>query len=278
MAKTLREQFTDFLKLYRYAPKTQKAYIDAVYGLARYHIKSPDELTNDEIQDYLLYLIEGKKLAWSSCNVVFSALNSFYTNILKWDETRFTIPRRPREKKIPMILSIEEVNRLIDTPSNLKHKAILKTVYSAGLRVSEVINLKPVHIESDPSRMMIRIDQGKGRKDRYTVLAEELLPVLREYWKQCRPKEWLFPGRDQAEPITQGTVQKIYYTAKKKAGITKGRGIHTLRHCFASHLLWSGEDIYVIKRFLGHSSIKTTIRYLHVTEERLREVKSPFDL
>ena len=278
MSSQLREQFIHYLTLQRYSPKTHKAYIDAVYGLARYHMKSPDTLTNDEIQEYLRYLIEGKKLAWSSCNVIFSGLNSFYKNIVKWEETQFFIPRRPRSKKIPMVLSIEEVARLINVPSNLKHRVLLKTVYSAGLRVSEVVLLKPHHIESDPSRMMIRVEQGKGRKDRYTILSKKLLPMLRDYWQKCKPKEWLFPGRTQKEPMSPGTAQRIYHTAKQRAGITKGRGIHTLRHCFASHLLWGGEDMYTIKRLLGHSSIKTTVRYLHVTQDQINAVISPLDM
>lgn len=277
MSSLLREKFINYLTLQRYSPKTQEAYIDAVIGLARYHKKSPDMLSNDEIQDYLRYLIEGKKLAWSSCNVVFSGLNCFYKNVVKWDETQFFIPRRPRIKRIPMILSIEEVKRLINASSNIKHRALLKTVYSAGLRVGEVVLLKHHHIESDPSRMMIRIEQGKGRKDRYTVLSKNLLPTLREYYQKCKPKQWLFPGKTNEEPMSHGTAQKIYHDAKQKAGITKGRGIHTLRHCFASHLLWAGEDIYTIKKLLGHSSIKTTIQYLHVTQEQINAVISPLD-
>ena len=278
MSSQLREEFTNHLILQRYSPKTREAYINAVSGLSLYHMKSPDMLSNDEIQEYLRYLIEVKELAWSSCNVVFSGLNYFYKNIVKWDETRFTIPRRPRIKKIPMILSIEETDLLINVPSNLKHRALLKTVYSAGLRVSEVVRLKPHHIESDPSRMMIRIEQGKGQKDRYTVLSRELLLTLKEYYQECRPWKWLFQGRNHGDPMAVGTAQKIYHDAKKKAGIKKGRGIHTLRHCFASHLLWKGESIYTIKKMLGHSSIKTTVRYLHVTQEQIHAVISPLDM
>lgn len=278
MSSQLRKEFTNYLTLQRYSLKTQEAYINAVIGLSRYHMKSPDKLSNNEIQEYLRYLIKEKKLAWSTCNVVFSGLKCFYKNIVRRDETHFFIPRRPRINKIPIILSIEEVNRLINAVSNIKHKALLKTVYSAGLRVGEVVRLKPHHIESDPSRMMIRVEQGKGRKDRYTVLSKELLLTLREYWQECRPWKWLFQGRNHGEPMSPMTVQRIYHDAKQKAGIKKGRGIHTLRHCFASHLLWAGEDIYTIQRLLGHSSIKTTVRYLHVTQEQIHAVVSPLDM
>lgn len=176
-----------------------------------------------------------------------------------------------------MILSIEEVDRLINAASNLKHRALLKTVYSAGLRGGEVVRLKPHHIESDPTRMMIRVEQGKGRKDRYTVLSKELLLTLRKYYQECRPWKWLFQGSNHGNPMALSTAQKIYHEAKKKAGIKKNSGINTLRHCFASHLLWAGEDIYTIKKMLGHSSIKTTIRYLHVTQEQIHAVTSPLD-
>ena len=176
-----------------------------------------------------------------------------------------------------MILSIEEVQCLLSSVTNLKHHALLLAVYSAGLRVGEVVRLKSHHIESDPTRMLIRVEDGKGRKDRYTVLSQKLLEVLGKYWKEYRPKEWLFFGNDLHKPMPESTAQRIYYNAKKKAGITKGRGIHTLRHCFASHLLWNGEDIYTIKRLLGHTSIKTTYQYLPVTQNQLAAVTSPLD-
>ena len=177
-----------------------------------------------------------------------------------------------------MVLSVEEVQCLLNSVSNLKHRALLMVAYSAGLRVSELVSLKVHHIESDSSRMMIRIENGKGQKDRYTILSTKVLKVLKEYWKEYRPKEWLFFGSNINKPMPIGTAQKIYYNAKKKACITKGRGIHTLRHCFASHMLWNGEDIYTIKRLLGHSSIKTTYKYLHVTRQQIAAVISPLDM
>ncbi len=149
------------------------------------------------------------------------------------------------------------------------------TVYGAGLRVSEVVKLKPFHIES--SRKMIRVEDGKGKKDRYTILPDKLLEELRLYWKICRPKEWLFPGTNKAWPLSAGAAQRVFYDAAKKAGFSKCGGIHTLRHCFATHLLEGNYDIYSIKKFLGHSSLTTTMRYLHITKERIALVKSPLD-
>jgi len=273
----LRKKFTDYMTVRRHAPKTQEAYVHAVYGLSKYYMKSPDQLNNEEIQDYLQYLIEEKKLAWSTCNVIFSGLSCFYGNVLKWDEVQFSIPPRTRSKKIPMILSIEEVTHLLNSLTNLKHRALLWCIYGSGLRVSEAVRLQKDHIESDPSRMVIRVDQGKGRKDRYTLLPEKLLNLLRDYWRKYTPHEYIFFGKDRDKPMPVSTAQQIYYNAKKKAGITKGRGIHTLRHCFASHLLWNGTSIYEIKRLLGHSSIKTTYKYLHITTEQIAKVKSPLD-
>jgi len=258
-----------------FSPKTKEAYVGAVAGLAFYYSQSPDKLTNDQIQAYLLHLITDRKLAWSSCNVVFSGLRCFYTQVLKWDETRFYIPPRPRQKKLPKLLSLEEVNHLLKAASNIKHQALLMTVYGAGLRVSEVVHLKPRHIESD--RMMIRVDQGKGKKDRYTILPQSLLYELRRYWKVCRPHSWLFFGKDKNKSMPVATAQRIYYHAKNKAGITKGNGIHTLRHCFATHLLDQGVDIYTIKQLLGHTALVTTSKYLHTTSEKIAAVKSPLD-
>jgi integrase len=203
------------MTLQRFSPHTQRNYIAAVKGLADFYKKSPDLLTNDQIQNYFRYLIEDRKLAWGSCNNHFSGISCFCRNILKWEETKFKIPPRPRTRQLPIIISEEEAKRLFDAVDNLKHKVILKTVYSAGLRLSEVIRLKPEHIESDPSRMMIRIEQGKGKKDRYTILARSLLPELREYWRKYKPGEWLFPGQNRKNHISPSAVYSIFQKAKK---------------------------------------------------------------
>lgn len=275
MSSPLRKQFTNYMTLRGFSSKTKEAYIGAVAGLAKYYHQSPDKLNNDQIQDYLLHLIKERELAWSSCNVVFSGLRCFYIHVLKWDETRFHIPSRPRNKQLPMLLSVNDVWRLIDCAKNPKHHVLLMTVYGAGLRVSEVVKLQPRHIES--SRMMIRVDQGKGRKDRYTILSQSLLNELRAYWEICRPHSWLFFGKDKNKPMSVSSAQRIYYNAKKAAGITKGKGIHTLRHCFATHLLDQGTDIYVIKQMMGHSAIETTSRYMHTTVQKIAAVVSPVD-
>lgn len=275
MATELRTRFVRYLTLRNFSPKTKEAYIHAVIGLAGHYRKSPDQLDNDQIQEYLNHLITERRLAWSTVNVAFSAYRCFYRNVLEWDAARFSIPPRKKPRQFPMLLSEEEVKALLQAPANLKHQALLTTVYGAGLRVSEVVCLQPHHIES--SRMMIRVEQGKGQKDRYTILPQSLLELLRRYWKECRPDKWLFFGRDRQSPMPIDTAQRIYYQAKDKAGITKGRGIHTLRHCFATHMLDHGTDIHTIKHMLGHGCLKTTTNYIHVTQEGLRAVKSPLD-
>ena len=275
MSTLLRKRFEDYMTLRGFSPKTKQAYISAVAGLAGYYRQAPDELNNDQIQAYLLYLIKERGLVWSSCNVVFSGLRCFYGHVLKWEQPRFSIPSRPRQKKLPILLSIEDVMGLINVAKSPKHRVLLMTVYGGGLRVSEVVRLKACHIES--ARMLIRVDKGKGQKDRYTLLPQRLLGELRAYYALYRPGEWLFFGRTKNKPMPIGTAQKAYYWAKKRSGITQGKGIHTLRHCFATHLMDQGVDIHVIKQMMGHSAIKTTSRYLHTSNQRLAKLISPLD-
>lgn len=257
------------------SPEDQKILPPSSGGLSAFHQKPAEILDNDQIQDYLLHCIQEKQLAWASCNVLFCGLKKYYRGFLCRDESQFSIPPRPRARKLPILLSQEEVFRLLQVPTDLKHRALLTTVYGSGLRVSEAVNLRPEHIES--KRMMIRVEQGKGRKDRYTILSQTCLDLLRRYWRLYQPKKWLFFGRDKNRPMSDRCAQKIYYRAKEKAGITGGRGIHTLRHCFASHALDQGVQLFVIKRWLGHSSLKTTCVYLHTSEEQLAKMVSPLD-
>lgn len=276
MATELRQQFDNYLTLQRCSKKTKQAYIHAVSGLAAHYKTPPDQLTNDQIQNYLLYLIKERKLAWSSCNVAFSGLCCFYARFLKREAHDFSIPPRPRQRKLPEILSRQEVYRLIDASKDIRQRALLSMAYGSGLRVSEVVSLKTHHIESD--RHLVRVEQGKGRKDRYTLLSVKALEWLRIYWKSFRPVIYLFFGRDKNRPMDVSSAQKFYYHAKTAAGIQKGKGIHTLRHCFATHLLEAGTDIYTIKEFMGHRTIETTMVYLHILPNRISEIKSPLDL
>jgi len=271
----LRERMVKQIRLRHLSPRTEETYVWAVAGLAKHYNIAPDKLTAERVQDYLLYLYQDRKLAWSTCNVVYSALRFFYETVLNRPEIGFQIPSRKKETRIGAPLTKEEVKRIILSVTNLKHRTLLMTVYGAGLRVGEAVRLMPHHIEC--SRMLIRVEQGKGRKDRYTILPDSVKEILRPYSTKYKPGKWLFFGRDRNRPLPVRTAQKIYYHAKERTGITKGKGIHDLRHAFATHLLESGHDIFMIKRLLGHRAISTTVRYLYVSPARIGEVISPAD-
>jgi integrase len=216
MNNVLSTKFLTYMTLQRFAVSTKYNYMAGIEGLAKFYQQSPDTLTNDQIQEYLRYLLEDRNLSWGTCNNHFSGIVSFYRNVCKWDETRFQLPPRPRIKKLPVVFSLEEVARLLASAANLKHQVLLKTIYSAGLRVSETVRLKPHHIESDPSRMMIRVEQGKGRKDRYTILSPKLIGDLRTYWRSYCPGTWLFPAYTPGMPMCTNAARGAFHKAKKK--------------------------------------------------------------
>jgi integrase/recombinase XerD len=272
----LRAQMIRDMPLQRLAPQTQKASVTAVAGLAKFYQCSPDRLRPEQIRTYLHHLLTERRLAWSSCNQAAAGLKFLYTKTLGWDVLHLDLPPRTGRSQLPQVLSIEELQRLFTRTKNPRHRVLLMTTYAAGLRVSEVVRLQLTDIESD--RMLIRVEQGKGRKDRYTLLSTRLLTELRAYWKLYRPAPWLFTGLDPQRPMPSGTAQKIYYHAKRTAGITHGHGIHTLRHCFATHLLEAGVDVRTIQMLLGHQSLDTTTRYLRITRQYLATIHSPFDL
>lgn len=275
---SLRATMIKQMQLHRKAPGTQQQYVKAISQLAAYYKRSPDQLSPHEIRHYLHYLLTERQLAWSSCNVVAAAIRFFYVDTLGWSPMALNLPPRPAPKQLPRVLSVEQLEHLFATTDHPKHRALLMTTYAAGLRVSEVVRLQITDIESDASRMLIRIHQGKGNKDRYSLLSERLLVELRAYWKIDCPKPWLFPGSKANQPMPSGTAQKIYNQARGRAGIEQGAGIHTLRHSFATHLFDAGVDPHTIQLLLGHRSIKTTLKYVHVSRRHLLHVKSPLDL
>jgi site-specific recombinase XerD len=205
-----------------------------------------------------------------------SGIRFFYTHTLGRKSVSLSIPPRKKVRKLPEILSSDELEGLFAAHSNQKHRTLLMTTYSAGLRLSEVVHLRVTDIDS--KRMMIRVQQGKGRRDRYTVLSKRLLTELRAYWRMYRPPVWLFYGAKKTRPLTDRSAQAVYYNAKKKAGITKGKGIHMLRHCFATHLLEAGVNLRTIQMLMGHTSIMTTMIYLQVTRKQISSTQSPLDL
>jgi site-specific recombinase XerD len=272
----LRKQMDGDLVVRGMSVRTRESYLGAVAGLAKYYGRRPDQIDEAQVQNYLLHLIQERKLAWSSCNIVAQGLKFFYRVTLKRTEAQFVIPRARQPQKLPQILSREEIAALIDGTANLKHRAILMTAYGAGLRLNEICHLKVAHIDSD--RMTIRVEQGKGAKDRYTLLSPRLLTELRGYWMAYRPKEWLFTRRDPARPISDATVHRIYHAAKARARIAKDGGIHSLRHAFATHLLEAGVDIHTIQRLMGHGHISSTLRYFHLARKHLAGTPSPLEL
>lgn len=272
----LRKQMDADLVVRGMAYKTREAYLGAVAGLAKHYGRRPDRISEREVQRYLLHLIEERKLAWSSCNIVAQGLKFFYRVTLKRTEAQFDIPTARQPQKLPQILAREEVAALLENTPNLKHRAVLMTTYGAGLRLNEVCHLKLTDIDS--ARMTIRVEQGKGAKDRYTLLSPRLLSELRRYWIAYRPKEWLFTDKTGSHPISDATVQKIFYAAKRRAAIIKECGIHGLRHAFATHLLEAGVDVHTIQRLMGHGHISSTLRYFHLARKHLAGTTSPLEL
>jgi site-specific recombinase XerD len=252
----LREQMKGDLELRGLSPETQKIYLYYVTNFSRYFNRSPYHLGKREIREYLLYLLREKKASASTVNLCYSALKFLYARTLKREEIMEKIPRLRSTKKLPVVLERQEVESLFSVMKNLKHRAILMLIYSSGLRLREASHLKVSDIDS--KRMVLRIRQGKGRKDRYTLLSTLALEVLRKYWRHCRPKEWLFPGQLSDKPLSVRSIQRVFKKARTLAGIRKPATVHTLRHSFATHLLEQGTDLHRIQLLLGHRSLKTS--------------------
>jgi integrase/recombinase XerD len=271
----LREQMKDDLELKGLSPHTQENYLRQVNHFTRHFGRSPRQLGEKEIKEYLLYLIREKKLSTATVNQCYHALKFLYKTTLNREWVIARVPRLKSIKQLPVVLDKEEVESLFSVTKNIKHRAILMLIYSSGLRLMEAAHLKVIDVDS--KRMLLRIKQGKGRKDRYTILSKVALKVLREYWNQYRPKEWLFAGRFPDKPLTGRSIQKVLIKAKKLAGIKKPATVHTLRHSFATHLLEAGTNLYHIQLLLGHRSINTTTIYLHVSRKELVRIVSPLD-
>ncbi len=255
----------DALVLRGLALRTQQAYIDAVARLARHYRRSPDTLSAGEVQQYLLHLLRERRLSRSSVNQYGCAYRFFYGTVLERDGQAFQIPLAPAPQRLPEILSREELARLFASASHLKPRTFLMLAYGTGLRLSELCRLRVSDIDSHTDRMCLRVQQGKGAKDRYVPLAEDVLQRLRDWWRIERPAMWLFSAaRDASRPLGAQSAQRWYYAACARAGITKSGGIHTLRHCYATHLLEAGVDLHSLQQWLGHNHVSTTTRYLHL--------------
>ncbi len=272
---TLREQMLAELQLRGLTPKTQKIYLREVSNYAKHFNKSPEQLGEKELKEYLLYLLNKRKLSRGTYRFYYQGLKFLYKHTLKREEVVEKI-RCPRgKKKLPVVLDLAEVKTLLSVMEKLKHRAILTITYSAGLRISETAHLKVSDIDS--KRMMVRVQQGKGGKDRYTILSKTVLECLRQYWRQYRPKDWLFEGQKEGTHVCLSSIRQIFVEAKERAGITKPASPHTLRHSFATHLIEAGTSLHHVQLLLGHRSPTTTTVYLHVSKMNLAQVTSPLD-
>jgi site-specific recombinase XerD len=272
---TLREKFIQQMLLKGYSQRTIRTYVSLLSGISRHYQCSPEWITIDQIRDYLQENITVVKRSKSWVNQLISAMKFLYCEVLQREWSYLDIPRPRRDKKLPVILSREEVEKILSAHKNLKHKAILMTTYSAGLRLSEVCHLMPKDIDS--TRMLIRVNHSKGNKDRYSLLSPVTLDLLRIYYKKYRPTTWLFEGMLKGTPVSVSTVTRVFKNALNKADVNRQVGIHCLRHSFATHLLEQGVALPVIQQILGHKSLKTTSGYLHVQQYSIQGVKSPVD-
>jgi integrase/recombinase XerD len=273
----IRQRMTEDMQVRNLALNTQMSYVQQVSLFARHFNKSPDQLGPEDIRAYQVYLTNEKKLAPGSILIAVAALRFLYKVSLKKDWTfEDVIPAPKKPQKLPVVLSPEEVLQFLECVGSTKHRAILTTCYAAGLRISEAVRLKPTDVDSQ--RMVIRVDQGKGRKDRYVMLSPKLLDTLRSYWRAIQPKGWLFDGDVPGQPISTSAVELACQKARRLSGIGKPITPHSMRHAFAVHLLESGTDVRTIQLLLGHRSLATTARYLRIATSKVCSTSSPLDL
>ena len=272
--RPLRRRMIEDMTIRNLSPATQRSYLNAVSKFSRHFGRSPDRLGLDEVHAFQVHLV-ATGISWPSLNQIVCALRFFYGVTLG----QATIPERiayAREpQKLPVVLSTDEVVRFLEAIPSLKSRTALTTVYAAGLRVSEVVMLKIADIDS--GRMVIRVEHGKGGKDRYVMLSPQLLRILRGYWRLARPKRWLFPGRDEERPLEPTTLHAACRSARTAAGLAKEVTAHTLRHSFATHLLENGTDIRIIQVLLGHANLQSTARYARVATKTISKTPSPLD-
>jgi len=273
----LRDQMLSDLSLKNYSRNTVQAYLRCCRNLAKHYLRSPEELEEKEIRAFLLYLIQERQVSASDLRMHVAGIKFLYRITLRTPEKVDKIPWPKSPKKLPEVLTKEEILEVLEHVRSLKHRAIITAAYAAGMRISEVCAL---HLQGDidSKQMLIHIRSGKGNKDRWAMLSHRLLNLLREYWKHTRPTgPFLFPGQDPDHPISPSSVREVFKKAVREARISRPVTFHTLRHSFATHLLETGTDLRVIQALLGHGSIGTTTRYTHVCTHLIRLTRSPLD-
>jgi site-specific recombinase XerD len=262
------------MSLRGFAPRTQDVYVRWMRRLVRFSGASADQLSEAQVRDFLVDLTQKRGVSSSSLNQAISAIRFFFTTVLR-REWRLEVSYQRAPQRLPVTLSPAEVKRLLAAVPGLRERAAMEVAYGAGLRLSEVLHLKLSDIDSQ--RMILRVEQGKGKKDRNVMLSPALLETLRAYWRQSRPRVWLFPGQGGKRPLHPTLLQRAFHQAKEKAGIGKPASFHTLRHSFATQLLESGVNVRTIQALLGHGSLGSTQRYTHVAGDYLRQTRSPLD-
>ena len=258
-----------------FAPKTRSAYLSWVRRLIQFCRVVPDQLTNEHVRAYLLHLTQERKLAFSTFNQALNAARFFFLEVLKRPFVVEGLRYQRPPRRLPVVMNDEEVSRLLAAAMSLRDRALLETGYATGMRVGEVTRLLITDLDS--GRMAIRVDQGKGRKDRYVMLSPSLLETLRAYWRESKPKVFLFPGLGGKKPLCVSAAQKAFDRARLQAGIKKPVSFHTLRHSFATHLIENGTSVRTVQALLGHRSLQTTQRYLHLAQNYLHQTTSPLD-
>jgi integrase/recombinase XerD len=271
----LRKRFIEDLQLRNFAPKTIRIYLSAVIRFAAHFKRSPEVLGPEHVRAYQLHLIHERLVSWNTFNQAVCALRFLYRTTLGRPDVVTMVPYGKRPRVLPVVLSPEEVAALIAALAHPVHRLCAQAAYACGLRIGEVVRLRIEDIDS--ARMMLNVRQAKGRKDRCVPLSLRLLEALRAHWRQHRPTTWLFPGSGPAGHLHPATLQLAVARAVRRAGPTKRARMHTLRHCFATHLLEAGTDLLTIQHLLGHSSLKTTLRYTHARQQHLAATQSPLD-
>jgi len=257
----LRQKMMDAMQVRGFSVRTHQSYLSAVRDLASYYHRSPDQLNVDELQAYFLYLVKERGLSGASCRLYLNGIRFLYLQVLGWDAFKVELHVPKAAQRIPELLTRAEVGQILSACKNTKHRMLLTTCYGCGLRVSELVALKVRDIDSE--RHLLRVEQGKGAKDRQVILSPSLLEQLRGYWRRYRPSLWLFPRRDTDIVLDVSTPQKVFTVAKRQVGIDKVGGIHSLRHAYATHQLEAGLPVHQLQRLLGHQNLQSTLRYVH---------------
>lgn len=268
----LRQRLIEDLRVRNYSPRTVEAYVAAVVKLTRHFGRAPDQVTGEELREFQVHLL-GKRISWSQFNQIVSGLRFFFGTTLGRPDVVPMLPYGKKPRRLPSVLSVEEVGQLLQAARPGRERVLLQTAYACGLRISELVSLQVSDI--DASRMMVIVRQGKGQKDRHVPLSPRLLAELRQWWCWHRSRPWLFPGsteRTTQAPLHVGTVQRLCQRVVARAKLRKPTSMHTLRHSYATHLLEAGVDVVTLQKMLGHTSLSTTARYLHLSSRHLRQM------